>query len=29
MSSFHALFSMGGVAGASLAGAAMAVGVGD
>src|SRR5262245_7744951 len=29
MSSFHALFSFGGVAGALLAGGAMAVGVGD
>jgi MFS family permease len=29
MSSFHALFSVGGVAGALLAGAAMAAGVGD
>ena len=29
MSSFHALFSLGGVAGALLAGAAMALGVGD
>jgi MFS family permease len=29
MSSFHALFSVGGVVGASLAGAAMAAGVGD
>src|SRR5262249_20218622 len=29
MSSFHALFSLGGVAGALLAGGAMAVGIGD
>ena len=29
MSSFHALFSVGGVAGASLAGVAMAAGIGD
>lgn len=29
MSSFHALFSLGGVAGALLAGGAMAIGVGD